>query len=225
MLKYPYSLVNNLKYLKSLLNTSSPTIFEIGCNDGTDTQRFLDLFPGVQLHCFEPEPRAIKQFKTSIKDDRVKLYEIAIGKGNETNHRFYQSSGTQKDAYKADWDLSGSLNKPTGHLEYSPWVKFDTEISVEVQSLDFVVNQHLCLDVVDLMWIDVQGGESNVLAGAQKTLEITRYVYAEFGHWKEPLYEGQMTLDETIETLGEGWKPLSTYENCNLLAANRRYEK
>lgn len=41
-----------------------PSLFiEVGANDGTDTNKLLEAFPEIEIHCFEPDPRAIAAFK------------------------------------------------------------------------------------------------------------------------------------------------------------------
>src|SRR5438876_436268 len=52
--------------IATLLAKSNPTILEIGCNDGGDTLAFLRLMPQAKLYCFEPDPRAIRRFKTNL---------------------------------------------------------------------------------------------------------------------------------------------------------------
>jgi len=216
------TLLQDTDKLKALLNFDNPTILEVGCNDGTDSWKFLELFPNAQLYCFEPEPRAITQFKERINDEHCHLYEVALGAENGKSI-FHQSSGTTKGSWKADWDLSGSLNKPTGHHEFSPWVKFETQIEVPVRTLDSIVSE-IGLNTIDLIWMDVQGGEQNVIRGGRETLKHTKFIYAEFSHWNKPLYEGQMTKDETMQELGSDWEFLDIYDTCNILARNKTKE-
>lgn len=207
--------------LHNLLKIQNPDIVEIGCNDGTDTVRFLNKYPKASsIICFEPDPRAIAKFKQHKFPPEVRLHETALG-----NHvgevTFYQSSGTP-DGKRLDWDMSGSIKKPTGHFEYSPWCKFDNKLTVPLHTLDYIIREyHSDLDIIDLIWMDVQGAEQDVIEGAENTLELTRFVYAEFSHWKRPLYEGQMDLEQTINMLGQGWEPLAVYENCNVLLKNK----
>lgn len=55
--------LNVHRQIVSLLDKPDPVIFDIGCNDGSDAQRFLRLLPGAQLYCFEPDPRPVARFK------------------------------------------------------------------------------------------------------------------------------------------------------------------
>lgn len=222
--------------LRELLGKQDPLVLEIGCNDGDDSAVFVDTFPEIRLHCFEPDPRPIRQFKKKLMEHlgrlgkasegflsgSVRLHEVAVADkpGQAT---FFQSSGTTKGAHKKDWDLSGSLNKPTGHLKQSPWCKFNTTINVPVITLDSFYKDKIDGETIDLIWMDVQGGERNVISGGRLAIDHTRYIYSEFGHWREPLYEGQMNLEQTIAYLGDDWECMATYEGYNLLARNKKY--
>lgn len=208
--------------LRELLGKDDPLILEVGCNDGDDSAVFVNTFAGGVLHCFEPDPRPIKQFKGRNFDAaRVVLHEVAVG-DKPGVAQFYQSSGTTKGAHKQDWDLSGSLNKPTGHLKQSPWCKFRTTINVPVITLDSFYKDQINGQTIDLLWMDVQGGERNVISGGRLAVDNARFIYSEYGHWREPLYEGQMNLSQTMDFLGKDWETLATYENYNVLAVNRK---
>ncbi len=180
----------------------SPTILEIGCNDGTDTNRFLKAMPGATIYCFEPDPRAIARFRETVSDDRVTLIKAAVADfdGPAT---FHGSSGRPPESRRSinhycrldEWDLSGSLCKPTGHLNYSDWVTFpkDREYQVQVLRLDTWLACTPQVEHVDFIWCDVQGAEGLVIQGAQGVLDITDYFYTEFRRLYE-LYDGQPSL-------------------------------
>lgn len=221
-----FSLIESRNYLQSLLGTQNPVVFEIGCNDGLDSLALCNLFEQIKLVCFEPEPRAINAWKNPANKlvGRATLYENALSDSDGVAE-FYQSSGTHPRSNKGDWDYSGSLNTPTGHLEYSPWVKFESKIQVPTITLDTFMRTNPAFTHIDLMWMDVQGGESKVLDGAKETLPKIKYVYTEYGHWEKPLYEGQMSLCETLEKLGPTWKPIGVFEGCNVLVENLQYDK
>lgn len=197
-----------------------PLMLELGCNDGGDSQKFVRTVPALELHCIEPDPRPIAQFKAKQWPCSVKLHEIAIG-AIDGEMQFWQSSGTTKGAMKADWDLSGSLVKPTGHLRKSPWCTFDQQIMVPVRRLDSFWEDRLGCRRIDFLWMDVQGAEADVFAGGVEALQRVRFLYTEFNSWKEQLYEGALTLEQTQQTLGEGWALLGIFEGYNALFKNR----
>jgi FkbM family methyltransferase len=209
----------------------SPVILEIGCNDGTDTLAFLGAMPEARIYCFEPDPRAIARFKRQVHDPRARLFLMGVSNQDGTA-TFYGSSGQAPETSKHpgapaccwldEWDLSGSLCRPTGHLSYSPWVTFpeSRQCLVRTIKLDTWAAHHLNADCIDFIWCDVQGAEALVIQGGAKTLSITRYFYTEF--YNTPLYEGQLPLGD-LQGMLPDFTLLGTYGD-NALFKNRRPE-
>ncbi|GGI34215.1 MULTISPECIES: FkbM family methyltransferase [Bradyrhizobium] len=181
----------------SHLRVTCPVILDIGCNDGSDTQRFLELCPDASVYCFEPDPRAIARFKENKRLARpnVALMQLAISDRNGTIE-FHPSNG---DGDARGWDLSGSIRRPKNHLSEYDWVRFDDSILVETQRLDDWSGEAGLSGPVDLIWMDVQGAESDVIAGGQKTLGRTRFIYTEYSD--RELYEGQLSLRSILDLL------------------------
>lgn len=175
-----------------------PKLFlEIGANDGSDTNKFLEAFPGVEIHCFEPDPRAISAFKRNVKSPRAHLHETAIG-SIDGSLTFYQSDGAppgRQHEFSEGWHLSGSIRRPTGHLNQHKWCTFESSLEVQAQRLDTWAASRGIYQV-DFIWADVQGAEMDVIAGGAATLKSTTYFYTEFA--QRELYEGQVPL-ETIQ--------------------------
>jgi FkbM family methyltransferase len=186
-----------------LVATDCPTMLEIGCNDGMDTLKFLKAMPHVRLFCFEPDPRAAKRFRENVSD-WVPLEEAAIS-SEDGIAVFYGSSGRAPERSRRpgapaccwldEWDLSGSLRKPTGHLSFSPWTTFpeDRQYEVKTLRLDTWLARSLGVECIDFIWCDVQGAEADVIQGAANALARTRYFYTEY--YDTPMYEGQPNLD------------------------------
>jgi len=196
--------------IRSLVARPDPVILDIGCNDGTDSLAFLDAMPGASIYCFEPDPRAIARFRGRVSNPQIHLTTCALGdRVGETI--FHGSSGIPPERQRRpgaphycllpEWDLSGSIAKPTGHLSFSPWVTFpeDRRFTVQLTTLDRWMNGHN-LPHIDFIWMDVQGYESSVIRGATESLSITRHLYMEFCT-PPPLYEGQVSLEELTDLL------------------------
>jgi FkbM family methyltransferase len=173
----------------------------------------LKAFPRCKLYCFEPEQRALMRvdppgFFSRIGDDiRVSLFRVAVSDtdGYQIFHvcTGQTPDGTGRDIATSDWDMSGSLCKPTGHLEHSPWVLFpeDKQMRVPTTRLDTWLEFHPFITGIDLLWADIQGAEGRMIAGATKVLRSTRYVYAETAD--PPLYERQLTAGQLASLLPE----------------------
>ena len=150
-----------------------PRLFlELGANDGSDTNRLLAGFPGVEIHCFEPEPRAIRRFRQGVRSSRAHLYECAVG-ATDGVMTFYRSGGAPPGAeedFPDGWDLSGSLRQPAEHLVMHPWCEFDegNTLDVKVTTLDSWASEQK-IGAVDFVWADIQGAELDMITGAQQT--------------------------------------------------------
>jgi FkbM family methyltransferase len=101
----------SVKEVKYLVGKSNPVIVEVGANVGQTTAKFLEEMPAATIYCFEPDPRAIDEFKNNITNPNVHLIESAVGNENG-NIVFHQSSGIDE---WADWNQSGSIRRPKEH--------------------------------------------------------------------------------------------------------------
>ena len=221
---------------RKLIGRDCPRIIEVGCNDGTDTKRFLDEFPGCRILAFEPERRATERFKRDIDDPRVSLFEVAVGSRDcvvPWNASYGEVPGKCDVAPEAqkNWDLSGSICEPTGHKGRPNWCSWKCESSVVCVSLDRWLSGRLYGEPFDLLWIDAQGAEGAVLEGAQSLLNRTRFVYVEFydrafnvqGFDCETLYDGQPGLVQLICLLGKDWTLRGFYNGGNALFENTKW--
>ena len=73
-----------------------PVILECGSNDGSETLSFLSRWPDARAFCFEPEPRAISQWRSRVKDERATLFEFALGREDGALEQvgFYKEADT-----------------------------------------------------------------------------------------------------------------------------------
>lgn len=180
--------------LTSLLGKDDPVIVEVGANDGQTTGEFLRTMPNCRIYCFEPDPRAIRKFRSRISSPSVTLFESAVGDSNGIV-TFNQSTG---EGARQDWDQSGSIRKPKLHLETWPTVKFENQIEVPIVRLDDWALDH-DIGNVDLIWADVQGAESDLVAGARSVIRNTRFLFTEYGSME--WYEGQVSLNDLCAAL------------------------
>lgn len=194
--------------LPAMLGCSNPTILEIGANDGSDSDRFLKLFPKANLYCFEPDQRAIADWKSQMGATSARLIETAIG-GREGTAQFHLSSGRDSPDNPKEWHQSGSIHEPTGHIEQYPWVFFRETATVPITTLDDWTQKN-AIERVDFLWADVQGAEGDLIEGGQKTLTRTRYFYTEYSN--RELYSSQWSLKQIEEQL-PNFKLLARYPN------------
>jgi FkbM family methyltransferase len=203
--------------LLAMIGRSDPVILEIGANNGDHSARFLELFPKSHLYCFEPDDRAIAEWKTRMGQTHAVLIEAAVGARNG-RATFYASSHREFPEGAKEWNMSGSIREPTGHLKRHPSVLFhEKAASVRTTTLDAWTLENAICDI-DFIWADVQGAEGDLIEGAKETLARVRFFYTEYSD--RELYKGQITLTQ-IEQLLSNFRLLARYRddalfvNCN----------
>ena len=163
----------------------SINIFDVGCHDGLDSIRYARLFPLARVYSFEPLPAVFERISHNLKTfdcGNVEPFQTALG-ARRGQAEFFVSSGVPGDerAGHREWDYgnkSSSLLPPDRYPEISPWLRFDTTIVVETDTL-----AHFCSDNdihrIDFMHMDVQGAELQVLKGAGRLLDSIHLIWLE----------------------------------------------
>lgn len=176
-----------------LIGREDPVILDIGANNGCHTALFLKRFPKATLHAFEPDPRALREFRHRIDSPQVTLHEIAISAENG-EIEFFMSDGEppqSRGAFPDGFHMAGSIRRPKNALVDWPWLEFKRRLRVQSMKLDTWSHRN-GIDRIDLIWADVQGAEGDLIDGGRETLAHTRFFYTEFSdrEW----YEGQVNL-------------------------------
>ena len=204
-----------LEYERFFENTFNPVILDIGTNDGLDAVNFSKKFPNATIHCFEPDPRAINRFmELSAMYANLTLHQIAIGSVNGTVP-FYQSDGFPPDKASRDlrpqgWDLSGSIRKPTGHIDANPWCTFEKTIDVRSMTLDSWLLEHPSIKTIEFMRLDTQGAEGDIFKNCPLALSRTNYIFTEFSN--DEWFDGQVSLAE-LDRILENFEIMQVFDN------------
>ena len=140
------------------INTSSFNyILEIGSKDCKEALTFTKLFPNAHIVSFECNPKLLPQCRSNAaKSDRITLIEKCVT-DNPDNHLFY---------------LPRNLNGTASLLQ--PNFLYDTVQVDTISMQQFLTNQ-----TIDLLWIDVQGAESQVLNSFGPKLNLVNTIYCE----------------------------------------------
>jgi FkbM family methyltransferase len=150
----------------SLVKKKNPVIFDGGANTGNISARYRKLYPGCTLHVFEPFPEAFKQLKKRFENTpAVTLNEAALsdtdGVGSfNSNECSYTNSLLESDPLAAQtWD-PGIMDTRT-------------KLKVPTVTIDAYCRSH-SIDAIDILKLDIQGGELKALHGARSMLENRR---------------------------------------------------
>jgi 2-O-methyltransferase len=192
-----------------------PTIVELGAHCGEDEAWFREACFTDPLHVMvEPDMRnaqyLIDHPKETGQTRRVILGAVSDRDGVAEFH-FCRND---RDKNRA----SGSLRNPTGHRVHFPWITFPFTGMVPTWKLDTIFARER-LTKIDLLWVDIQGAERDMIAGATMALARTQYIFMEAETVE--LYEGEALKPELI-TLLPGWTLLEDF-GCNILLRNERF--
>lgn len=164
----------HLPFLIEKYNLNIRGVIQVGAHYGQETQIFLNA--GInKIVLFEPTPDIFAKLE-SYSGSAAWCYNCALSNFNGEAD-FYVETVNQ--------GFSSSLLKSKKHSEYHPHITFDNKIKVEVRQLDeFLVFAPFC----NFLFLDVQGGELDVLKGAKEYLKHVDLIYTEINF--EELYEG-----------------------------------
>lgn len=179
-------------------------VIDGGASIGHTSQKFSSLFPYAEIHAFEPFPDfhdALQQ--KTVVNPKIKFHNLALGNENCSGIlNINESKGTNslfKNSDKAK-EIYGSL------------MNSEDVIEVGVTSLDNWIKP-LGNQAVDILKLDLQGGELNAIKGAEHILKrgLVKCMICEFMF--EPTYMGQPSWIELANIIeGYGLRLFSFYQ-------------
>jgi len=215
------------------IDNPNPVIFDVGAFDGNDSIEFLNIFENSTIYAFEIDDRSLELFKQYAGDKSINLIETALS-DVDGEISFYKSDSNTRKHKRHDnektWSASSSIKKPDNHLNIFKDISFNDTVKVKSSRLDTWISDKN-IDSIDIMWVDVNGGEEEFLNGALNTInDKVKYLYIEFnavqdnnGHLS--LYEGCITKDDICDKL-TNFEEIGVYNFMgnfgNVLLKNKR---
>jgi FkbM family methyltransferase len=188
-----------------VLRSLSPgaTVLDVGANVGMYSALALELVPEIHLLAFEPQPAAAVAWRAAI-GARARLLEIGLGEADASVQLF----GSEVDS---------GLASTTRRVH--PGLTWEPVAMIRVRSLDDVAAEE-GIAHVDLLKVDVEGGEVDVLRGARRMLAEGRIdrVQFEFGG---SAIDSRIYLRDLVDALAgyrlhrivrDGWVPVAYSE-------------
>lgn len=169
------------------VNINDPLlIFDVGANVGQSVLTLKEKFPASTVYSFEPSPTTFKTLEQNVNHlNKVKLWNCGLG----------SASGVQTFLVNTYPDMSSFL-KPGE----SAWGKVESEISVDVKTVDSVCEE-VGIDKIDILKCDTQGYEMEVFRGASQMLQENRISLLYFEVTFSNMYEGAPGFDQLFQYL------------------------
>jgi FkbM family methyltransferase len=184
------------------------SILDVGANCGQTAWQYRSLFPNSQIYCFEAQPDLCRELEARFRDDpKISIYSCAVG----------ATEGTANFYLNAKRATSSLLAPDSEHLSasYRPMSRNEEIRPVKVITLDsFAVSKNL--RHIDLLKMDIQGGEYEALLGAKKLLAdcAIDLVYSEA--FFIPMYAHQPLFGDLVSYLAKWNYRLHLIYNQNI---------
>jgi FkbM family methyltransferase len=168
-------------------------IIDAGASVGTVARTYRELFPNAKVICFEPISESIEILRSQFAhDDKISSHVCALGAENGIQELFINTSRETSSLLASD---QSNLND-----SYLPILRPIERRQVKVCSLDsFCKNEQI--ERIDLLKMDVQGGELDILQGAKQLLAQQKIavIYSEV--FFVPMYQNQPLFGEMCAEL------------------------
>jgi len=204
----------NKVIFKEKLNIENPVIFDIGTFDGNDSLEFLNLFDDPVIYAFEADDRSINLFNSHVGESPIQLIKTALA-DVDGHITFYKSdSDTRKHKrhnHEKTWSASSSIKKPNDHINIFPDIQFGNSVKVKSTKLDtWMIGKDI--SKIDIMWVDVNGGEEEFLSGGIDTItNKVKYLYIEFNAVDGRQLYNECLTKEDIKNKLPNFKELGTF--------------
>ena len=164
-------------------------IFDVGANRGQSIAIYRKMYPAAVLHCFEPQPQLADQL-CGLDDPHVYVNQQALSDRQGSTAFFLKQSDGAASTLKSV-EIGASSDRSVRDTE---------KIEVQTETLDAYCGKHN-IEKIDILKMDVQGGEYALLQGAQQMLKEKRIglIYAE-SYFKQQ-YADQPLFPQLVELL------------------------
>jgi FkbM family methyltransferase len=178
------------KLLENLINNDKPLIFDIGANIGDSINFFKSIWPNSIIHAFEPQKSCFEQLDDTASKytGSVIVNKVGVGDLNSKNVDFYthELSKGLAGVHKINLESNDSidftqLRKAKSQTDLNDYLsKINNLEKIEIIKIeDYILNNPLNGNYIDLLKIDTEGYEPEVLVGIGEELKNVKFILTE----------------------------------------------
>jgi FkbM family methyltransferase len=172
---------------KLITESGTPTIFDVGANQGNWSELVLTRNPNIKLHVFEPQPG--HHIHLSARLPAAIINKVAVGDGPGTLALYDYAGANASEHATLIVGVIEDIHQGT-----------TKSIDVPVITIDDYCSSHKVLSI-DLLKIDVEGYEYRVLLGAKRMLAEQAIKAIQF-EFNEMLLLEKRSMEDFINLLG-----------------------
>lgn len=187
-----------------LAGLERPTVFDVGAHTGHVTATYRRVFPGATIYAFEPWPEAYAALRARFADD-ADIHSVSTAVADEIGERTFFVN-----AYAPTNSLLPRVRSARRY--YPRHAAAQGSTTVQTTTLDAFTAEH-GIERIDILKLDIQGGELLALRGAGGLLRAQRIglVYTETQF--VPHYEHQPMFHEVSGYLADcGYTLFNLYD-------------
>ena len=180
--------INSLELLDLLRPLDPRVIYDIGANIGTWTLLAKALYPGCEIHAFEPLAQHTTKFRAAVRGiPGIVLHQVALG-----------AEGVAAKMHVNDFSDTSSI-LPLTDIGREAWrLAQREELTVTLRGLDEYVVEFR-MPFPDVIKLDVQGFEVEVLKHATNALAHAKAVISEVSF--REFYRDQCRFEDIVAFL------------------------
>lgn len=190
-----------------LIRKPDPVIFDVGAAIGDVTAKYQSLFPVCTIHAFEPFPEFCQKLQGRFTGNvKFKLNQVALG---ETEGSVSLSSNT------SPFTNSVLLTDPRAAESWGDGVlETKSRFQVPVTTLDSYCQANR-VPFIDILKLDIQGGELKALRGGETILQSGRVGLVFLEIIQAPTYVGQPYFEQYLSFFRQtGYVMLDLYSTA-----------
>ena len=122
---------------------------DVGCHSGDILDMMLEYAPGGEFYCFEPIPDLAAGLRAKYRDDRIRIFDIALSdRAGSSSFNYVLTNPGYSGLRKRSYDNPDER---------------DRSITVRTDTMDRILGEAK----VDFIKVDVEGAELQVLRGGK----------------------------------------------------------